>query len=122
MPQKRVPTGARTVEPLRFAHPYFISAEPAIRDGPAGSAAPRLLDHIKTHLEPLPATRGRGVMTLASLIGKTSTQAIAATGTMKFHATGDTGLPPGPDENAQELVAQAMTSDFDLHAPATCPA
>jgi len=59
------------------------------------------------------------IMPLSQVIGQQAANAIAATGQIQFHAAGDTGK--GPD-TAQTLVADAMTTDYNLQNPDKSPA
>ncbi|MES1243527.1 MAG: metallophosphoesterase [Acidobacteriota bacterium] len=49
-------------------------------------------------------------MLLQEIIGHSGAQEIEAAGSIRFHATGDTGRPEGSD--AQEEVAEEMATDF----------
>jgi len=50
-------------------------------------------------------------MNLADVIGQKGVDAIQASGSIRFHAVGDTGRAPG-DSTDQDDVAEAMTSDY----------
>ncbi len=107
---------------IRFAHPFFTTTPIARRTPVPGipGAGTSLMDHIKGNLYPIPApTRTPPVMTLADVIGAPGAQEIAGSGSISFHAVGDTGKSA---DSPQGDVANAMTSDFNISQPATCPA
>lgn len=107
-----------TKKPLRFAHPFFMTTPIEKRKRHPG-VGKRLLDHIKGKLQPVPPVDGDSLMTLADVIGANSADNIAASGSIRFHAVGDTGRDK---DSPQGDVAEAMASDFDVGQPATCPA
>ena len=108
----------RLSEPLRFAHPFFTEAPVESRKAVPG-VGKRLIDHIKGKLEPIPAPKREPVMTLADIIGTKGSEEVEASGTIRFHATGDTGRSA---DSPQGDVAQAMQKDFDVSKPAASPA
>jgi hypothetical protein len=61
-------------------------------------------------------------MSLDEIIGLQSSASIAASGSIIFHAVGDTGHAGGSTEDMQEYVAAAMTKDFDIANPDASPA
>lgn len=105
-------------KPLRFAHPFFTATPVNERKGYPGIGK-RLLDHIKGKLQKVPPAKGDSVMTLANVIGVDGATSIAATGSIRFHAVGDTGRDK---DSPQGDVADAMARDFDITQPATSPA
>jgi calcineurin-like phosphoesterase family protein len=104
-------------EPLRFAHPFYTKTPPEARQPtPFGK---RMTDHIQGTLYPIPKPRREPTMTLADIVGTGSAQDIEHTGTLIFHAVGDTGR--GKD-SPQGDVAEAMASDFNVTQPESSPA
>jgi hypothetical protein len=55
-------------------------------------------------------TKGKGVMTLADIVGATAAAQIENTGELQFRTTGDTGRGP---HTAQQDVAEAMARHID---------
>jgi len=104
-------------DPFRFAHPFYTTT-PA----PQRALTPygrRMTDHIQGTLNTIPPVKGTSVMTLADIIGQKGAAEIEKSGTLLFHATGDTGR--GTD-SAQGDVAAAMARDFNIAAPQHSPA
>lgn len=103
---------------FRFAHPFFTAAPHRSRLAvlPAGT---RMADYVQTQLLPIPAPLRDPTMTLDEVIGPDPVAAIDKTGSINFHALGDTGHENGLN---QELVAEAMAADFDISHPETSPA
>jgi Calcineurin-like phosphoesterase len=60
-------------------------------------------------------------MNLADIVGQSSVDAIEKSGSIRFHAVGDTGRAAG-DTSEQDAVAEAMTSDFQVGHDDTNPA
>ena len=116
-PARRRPS----VEPLRYAHPFFTTTPPDRRVVSAAAGVARARDFATQHLGPLPPPRGNSVMELADIIGQKGADAIQAAGSIRFHATGDTGRAAG-DSTDQDDVAEAMTSDFQVGHDGTNPA
>lgn len=108
-------------EPLRYAHPFFSSTPPAARALAPAAGVTRMRDFAAEHLGPIPAPRQTPVMDLADIIGSSGVNAIQAAGSIRFHATGDTGRASG-DSTDQDDVADAMTSDFKVGRDGTNPA
>jgi len=111
-------------EPLRFAHPFFTAAPPlrrAMRGVPGAPRASRMLDFIHARMGAIPPAKGQLVMTLADIIGAKGSTEIENSGAIRFHATGDTGRVQGASD-AQEEVANAMTSDYHAEDSAKSPA
>jgi len=108
-------------QPLRFAHPFFTTTPKEKRQPVPGiaGAGTSLIDHIQGNLYPIPVPSRAPSMTLADVIGAQGAQEIAGAPSIKFHAVGDTGK--GMD-TPQGDVANAMTADFNISQPATCPA
>jgi hypothetical protein len=103
--------------PLRFAHPFFTSAPPNRRTPtPFGQ---RLLDYIQGTLHPIPSVQRNSLMVLADIVGASGAAAIEATGTLRFHAVGDTGKSA---DSPQGEVAAAMATDYVIDKPAESPA
>ncbi|HEY8733489.1 MAG TPA: metallophosphoesterase, partial [Puia sp.] len=76
-------------------------------------------DYVVTKLLPIPNPKRDPVMTLDEIIGTAGVKEIQAAGSISFHTIGDTGHENGAN---QELVAQAMTLDYNTQHPATSPA
>ena len=101
----------------RFAHQFFNIQKPDERKSVKGIK--RMTDVIVTKLEAIPKVKGDSVMRLQDIIGDTGTKQIEAQKSISFHAVGDTGHENG---NEQEMVADAMTGDYDITKPAKSPA
>jgi len=123
MPVKAKKNSPRKIapQPIRFAHPFFTTTPISKRTPVPGipGAGTSLTDHVKGNLYPIPAPARTPVMTLADVIGAPGAQQIQASGSISFHAVGDTGKSA---DSPQGDVANAMTSDFNISQPATCPA
>jgi hypothetical protein len=104
-------------EPLRFAHPFFTNTPPNRRV--PTRAGIRMVSHIQQNLQPVPKPRATPVMTLADIVGAQGALDIAQSGTIRFHAVGDTGKGTN---SPQGDVAEAMAKDFDINRPAQSPA
>jgi hypothetical protein len=117
------PTTRRSAkpEPLRYAHPFFTTKPLAERATSARTGTKRMSDFASAHLGPIPPPRGTPVMDLADIIGKQSVDQIQASGTIRFHTTGDTGRASGDSTN-QDDVAEAMAADYQAGHDATNPA
>ena len=105
-------------EPLRFAHPFYTTV-PVEERTAVEDVGTRMLDFIQTKLEKIPDPKRDPTMKLEEIIGKVGAQQIEAAGIITFHSTGDTGHENGL---AQESVADAMTTDYDVAHPAKSPA
>ena len=101
----------------RFAHPFFNNAAPEERAAVDGMF--RMTDHIKTKLESIPKVKGDSVITLKEIIGAAGADAIEKSKSISFHSVGDTGHENGV---AEELVADAMTGDYNISKPEKSPA
>jgi hypothetical protein len=108
----------RGSQPLRFAHPFY-TPQPVAGRKPVPGVGTRLLDHIQGNLEPIPAPARTPVMTLADIIGAQGSQDVESSGSIGFHAAGDTGRSAN---SPQGDVAEAMKTDFDVSKPASSPA
>jgi hypothetical protein len=86
----RQATPKRPGQPLRFAHPFFTT-QPAAARKPVPGVGTRLLDYIKGNLEPVPAPSRTPLMNLADIIGAQGSQEVQSSGSIRFHAAGDTG-------------------------------
>lgn len=103
---------------LRFAHPFFnapIDSGKAIVPG----TEKRMTDYIQTKLLPIPAPTRTPTMRLEEIIGADGVKAVEKAGFINFHTVGDTGHENGL---MQELVAEAMTLDYDTAHPEKSPA
>ncbi len=98
---------------LRFAHPFFNPA-PVVR-----GKQKKMTDYVATKLLPIPKPKRDPTMTLEDIIGTDAVNEIVKQGHMTFHAVGDTGHENGLN---QELVAEAMSLDYNTAKPATSPA
>lgn len=106
----------------RFAHPFFTSTPAPLRK-PVPGVGKRMTDYVQGTLLAIPdPIRKPPVMSLDDIVGAASAAAIEATGTLTFHATGDTGHAGGGTEDMQEYVADAMTRDYDVDHPDRSPA
>ncbi len=120
-PRKAPPSPSKQVQTLRFAHPFFDTAQPDRRK-PQGPFGQRMLDHIQGTLNPIPPVKGKSLMTLADVIGSSGAEAVAASGSITIHVAGDTGVPETDHETKQVMVADAMAKDYDPAHPDTSPA
>ncbi|WP_461448902.1 metallophosphoesterase family protein [Mucilaginibacter sp.] len=107
-----------TGEVLRFAHPFFTPTPIEQRDVVEGIGT-RMTDYIQTQLLPIPAPLRNPTMMLSEIIGDAGVNEIEQTGTLIFHTVGDTGIETG---TTQQLVADAMSSDYNTAEPASSPA
>jgi hypothetical protein len=114
MTQKKKRTPAKKKAPARKNQPLRYAA-PSVA-GPYGT---QLLDHIENTLAKVPKAAGSSIMTLAQVIGQDGASGITASGKMLFHCVGDTGNKP---DSPQSKVADAMTTDYDVHKPNESPA
>ena len=111
-PIKRVPI-------QRFAHPFF-EFTPANSSSPQPADAAAIATFSQQHLEQIPAPKRKPPeMTLDDVIGHAGAAAVKASGKMIFHAFGDSG---NPQVENQEMVADAMTAEYDTTQPAASPA
>jgi Calcineurin-like phosphoesterase len=107
---------------FRFAHPFFTSIPISERKRVPG-VGKRMTDFIADTLLPIPAPKRKPPrMILDEIVGAQGAQDIEKIGVISFHAVGDAGHAGGGTEDMQEFVADAMTADFDINAPATSPA
>ena len=81
---------SRNTPTLRFAHPFFTTTPPQLRT-PVPGFGTQLLNHIQGTLQPIPPAKRTPTMTLADVIEQKGSDDIAATGSISFHAVGDTG-------------------------------
>lgn len=106
-------------EPLRFAHPFFTDVAIADRASTAG-VGNRMTDFIVTKLEPIPVPQKTPPnMLLSDIVGSAGATAIQQSNSIIFHAIGDTFDPSGIN---QEMVADAMTTEYNASQPNTSPA
>jgi Calcineurin-like phosphoesterase len=101
--------------PLRFAHPFFNPTP----DPKKKTKAKKMTDYVGTKLLPIPDPKRDPKITLDEIIGTAGVKEIETAGSISFHAMGDTGHENGSN---QELVAEAMTLDYDTLHPAKSPA
>jgi hypothetical protein len=107
--------------PLRFAHPFFTTTPAAQRKVSPATNTKSMAQFASQKLGPIPKPTGDSSMELKDIIGQPGTDEIQAAGTIRFHATGDTGRPGGANTE-QEEVAEAMAGDYDPAAGARNPA
>src|SRR5215472_7525366 len=118
MKTPRQAAAKRGHQPLRFAHPFFTT-QPIGSRSPVPGVGSRLLNHIQGHLQKIPAPSRTPNMALADIIGAQASQDIQNSGSIRFHAVGDTGK--GMD-TPQGDVAEAMKTDYNVSSPETSPA
>ena len=111
-------TSARKTPILRFAHPFFTTT-PAAARAPVPGVGKQLLTHIQGKLQPIPAAKRTPTMTLADVIGPQGETEVTNSGSISFHAVGDTGKSANSPQGA---VAEAMATDFNISAPGSSPA
>jgi hypothetical protein len=111
-------TSTKSSEPLRFAHPFFTTTPASQRTAVPGVGT-QLLDYIQGNLQAIPAPTRTTPFTLAQIIGTQGAQQIEASGSIRFHTTGDTGHG---SNTAQGAVADAMQTDFHITTPDISPA
>ena len=108
--------------PLRFAHPFFTKV-PIERRPVIPGVGRRMTDFVEGTLQKIPAPkRNPPRMRLAEIVGDAGAKAIDASGSIAFHAAGDSGHTGGATEDMPEFVADAMAADIDIEKPATSPA
>lgn len=103
---------------LRFAHPYF-NPSTDLKKTAAPVIGKRMTDYVQNKLLPIPPPQRNPMLTLDEIIGTDGVKAIETAGSITFHTIGDTGHENGI---IQELVAEAMTLDFDTTHPEKSPA
>lgn len=107
-----------TGEVLRFAHPFYTPTPIADREQ-VGGVGLRMTDYIKTQLLPIPDPIRDPTMMLAEIVGDAGATEIEQAGSMIFHCVGDTGTESG---TMQQMVADAMTADYNIAQPILSPA
>jgi len=117
MPRTTVPF---TFAHLRYAHPFFTPVPPPRRPVAPKLAAKRMSQWISQKLGPIPKPSRDPQMDLAEIIGTQGVQEIQNAGSIRFHATGDTGRPT--PSTSQEDVSLAMTRDYSTAQGAKNPA
>jgi hypothetical protein len=109
-------------EAHRFAHPFFTTTPIGMRKSVPG-VGKRMTDYVSTKLQPIPdPIRTPPSMTLDEIIGSDAAAAILRSGSISFHAVGDTGHAGGSTEDMQQFVADAMSADYDISHPEASPA
>ncbi|KAA9040960.1 metallophosphoesterase [Ginsengibacter hankyongi] len=117
------PTAKATVKQnkqqiLRYAHPFFTDIAPEKRKTIPGIGK-QMTDYISTKLESIPLPQREPTMSLDEIIGNAGVTEIENAKSIIFHAAGDTGHESGV---MQELVAEAMSLDYNIHHPEKSPA
>jgi Calcineurin-like phosphoesterase len=103
---------------LRFAHPFFNpKTDPTKPNTPVKGK--RMTDYVQTKLLSIPNPQRDPTMNLDEIIGTDGVKAIEAAGSISIQAVGDTGHENGLN---QELVAEAMTLEYDTMHPEKSPA
>ena len=77
-------------------------------------------DYAVKNLGPIPKPRANPIMTVADVIGKAAADELAAAGTIRFHAVGDTGRHGGSTQ--EEDVSHQMAADYKVGASLKNPA
>ena len=96
----------------RFAHPFFTTKPVAQRASVPGVGT-RMTDYVEGTLLSIPdPIRNPPTMSLDEIIGKNGAAEVAASSSIIFHATGDTGHAGGGTEDMQEYVADANDKGF----------
>jgi hypothetical protein len=121
MAKQITPRRRPNIQPLRYAHPFFSTVLPEARAIAPKAGTRRMRDFATAHLGPIPAPRGTPIMNLADIIGNVGVEAIQQSGSIRFHAVGDTGRASG-NSTDQDDVAEAMSSDYQAGQDATNPA
>ena len=80
----------KTSQVLRFAQPFYTTTPVENRPTIPGIGK-RMVDYLATQLQPIPAPLRDPSMALAEIIGDAGAAAILSSGSICFHATGDTG-------------------------------
>jgi 3',5'-cyclic AMP phosphodiesterase CpdA len=101
----------------RYAHPFFLPAEPAARQPINGHR--RLKQWSKEHLGPIPPVKGDGRLDLSAIIGTDGVNEIKEVGEIRFHALGDTGVNHALEA---ENVSDDMAEDYKPGAGGLNPA
>src|SRR5690348_2280014 len=101
----------------RFAHPFFTNTPPAQRKPVNGHS--QMTDWSKQQLGPIPAVHRNGLIDLAEIIGDPGVSEVEATGELRFHALGDSGVGMA---NEAEQVSDEMATDYKPDAGGLNPA
>jgi len=104
---------------MRFAHPFFTTT-PKNRRREIENVGKGLSQYPSKAwlLEPIPPPKRDPTMTLDDVIGADGTRQVKASGSITFHAVGDTGSP----DTMTEIISGAMTADYDINNPGSSPA
>lgn len=106
-----------TYSKQRFAHPFFLPTPPTVRQPYKGHT--HMTGWSKTQLGPLPSVDKDSTMTLDDVIGADGTKEIEQTGSLRFHALGDSGV--GQAQEA-EAISDQMATDYNPSAGGLNPA
>jgi hypothetical protein len=113
------PAPAKKTKPMRFAHPFFTTTPKSKRKTIPGVGKGLAQYPSKANLlEPIPAPKREPTMTLDEIIGSAGQASIQQSGSITFHAVGDTGSP----DTMTETISGAMAGDFDISDPGSSPA
>jgi predicted phosphodiesterase len=106
-------------KPLRFAHPFFTTTPKEQRAAIAG-VGNGLAKYPSTALllEEIPPPKREPIMQLDEIVGTDGMNEIVASGSITFHAVGDTGSP----DTMTEKISSAMAADYNIANPAASPA
>lgn len=118
---KRSKARPKKSPPLRYAHPFFITTPPDQRPIDPRTGAQSMSQFATARLGPIPAPTRDPVMDLSEIIGQSGVDEIKASGSIRFHAVGDTGRPGG-DASEQGIISDAMKDDYDPAAGGRNPA
>ena len=128
---KKTTTKSKTKKPVasnsdpkaeRFAHPFFNKkpSQKTVKVDGTNTKMTGLVNYIATKLEQIPPLKvDPPIMTLDQIIGAQNASQIKTNKSISFHAVGDTGHENGLP---QQLVADAMTLDYDVQHPEKSPA
>src|SRR5436190_3225059 len=108
----------------RFAHPFFDKGEPTFNAAAAKAAGGRMLEYVKQFLHAIPKPAREPRISLSDIITQKEVDEIAASGRLIVQCGGDTGLKEAAagEPTMQELVADAMTTHFDVKNHTNSPA
>lgn len=110
---------SKNPQPLPFAHPFFTTVPKSKRPSIPGVGKGLAEYPSKAGLlEKIPPPKRNPDMTLDEIVGGTRMTQIQNSGSITFHAVGDTGRP----DVMTEIISGAMALDYDAAHPETSPA